>query len=67
MGSKMPPSRVWKRTPNFITHEPVEQVLMEICEQTSWQEDDIRKKLFESKLLIRVPGARYHIYRDSLG
>lgn len=67
MGSKMPPSRVWKRTPKFITHEPVDQVITEICEETSWTEDTIRQKLFDSKLLIQVPGARYHIYRDSLG
>lgn len=67
MGSMMPPSRVWKQTPKFITHEPVEQVVDEIYEETSWAKDTILKKLFDLKSLIEISGARYHIYRDSLG
>lgn len=59
--------RVWKQTTHFITLEPVDDVIREICEETMWPEEQIQQQLFDQKKLIRIPGAKYHIYRDCLG
>jgi hypothetical protein len=67
MASKLPPTRVWKQTTQLITHEPVDVVVKEIEAGTSWTAESIRTRLIDRKLLIKVEGARYHIYRDSLG
>jgi hypothetical protein len=67
MASKGPPKKVWKQTTRFITLEPIELVLIEIEEFTSWSKELIMEKLCCQKMLIRLPEARYHIYRDCLG
>jgi hypothetical protein len=67
MATKMPPTKVWKQTTHLITHEPIDVVVKEIEEETSWTAESIRTTLFDRKLLIMVESARYHIYRDSLG
>lgn len=67
MASKGPPKKVWKQTTRFITLEPIELVLNEIEETTSWSKELIIEKLCCQKMLIRLPEARYHIYRDCLG
>lgn len=67
MASKVHPKKVWKQTTRFITHEHLDEVIREIESHTTWSEESIRRRLFENKDLIRIPGARYHIYRDSLG
>ena len=59
--------RVWKQTTHFITLEPVDDVIREIYEETMWPEEQIQQQLFDQKKLIRIPGAKYHIYRDCLG
>jgi len=66
MGKKVPP-RIWKQTSELITHEPVDKAISEIAIRTTWTVDVIHEKLFESKNLIRLEDARYHIYRDCLG
>ena len=50
-----------------LTLEPVDAVVREILEETSWTEECICEKLFREKILICIGGARYHIYRDCLG
>ncbi|NIM18512.1 MAG: hypothetical protein GTO45_41565 [Candidatus Aminicenantes bacterium] len=67
MLTEVPGKKVWKRTTHFITLEPVDAVVREIVQETSWTEECICEKLFGEKILIRIPGARYHIYRDCLG
>jgi hypothetical protein len=67
MVTLVPIKKVWKRTTHFITLEPVDAVVREIVEETSWSEECICEKLFEEKILICIPGARYHIYRECLG
>jgi len=67
MARKAPHKRVWKQTSSFITLEPADMVVREIEEKTAWTESAIKEKLFEKKILIQLPTAKYHIYRDSLG
>jgi hypothetical protein len=66
MGQRVPPKKVWKQTELLLTHEPVENVIQEIKQHSHWSVEAIRNKLFESESLIRIPGARYHIYKDNL-
>ena len=67
MATKGPPKKVWKQTSQFITLEPIDVALTEIQQCTSWSKKIIMEKLCGKKLLIRLPEARYHIYRDCLG
>lgn len=67
MVTLVPGKKVWKRTTYFITLEPVDAVVREIEQETSWTEECICEKLFREKNLICIGGARYHMYRDCLG
>lgn len=59
--------QVWKQTEGLITQEPLDMVIREIREATSMKENMIEEKLYNLKELVCIPGARFHIYRDSLG
>jgi hypothetical protein len=65
MATKVP-RKIWKQTSHVITLEPVDNVIREIEEETRWNKENIQRKLIDQRMLIRIPGARYHIYRDCL-
>ncbi len=67
MATSAKKTRVWKQTTSYITLEPVDEVIREIFEETMWPEEQIQRRLIDQKMLIRISGARYHIYRDCLG
>ena len=67
MAYKLPSQKVWKQTPSLITLEPFDHVISEIHENTTWTKETIAEQLLSEKKLIRLPEAKYHIYRDCLG
>lgn len=66
MGQRVTPKKVWKKTHLMVTHELEENVIREIIEHSHWSVDTIRCKLFDNESLIRIPGARFHVYRENL-
>ncbi len=66
MGQRVSPHKVWKKSGRVLTYELEENVIQEIKQHSHWSEEAIHDKLFESESLIRIPGARYHIYKENL-
>lgn len=62
MGSKM----IWKQSSGVITQVPLHQVITELAEKIQWPPEKVEQKLVYEKKLLQVPGAKYHIWRDSL-
>jgi hypothetical protein len=60
------PQKIWKRTNRLITLESIETAISEIQAITSWSVDAIEERLCNQKMLIRLPEAMFHLYRDCL-
>ena len=57
---------VWKQTRDTITQVPVSDAVNEVSRTAQWPPERVEAELLENKRLLRIPGAKYHIWRDSL-
>lgn len=57
---------VWKQTRREITQVPLSSVIDELARTDQLTPDQITSLLLEQKQSLHVPGAKYHIWRDSL-
>lgn len=59
-------TRVWKQTREQITQVPISDAVTEVSRKAEWPPEKVQEELLENKKLLRIPGAKYHIWRDSL-
>lgn len=57
---------VWKQTRREITQVPLSSVIDELARKEDLTPEQITRHLLEQKKSLHVPGAKYHIWRDSL-
>ncbi len=57
---------IWKQTERQITQMHLSDVVHEVSGETGWTQDRIEDQLVDKKARLLTPGARYHIWRDSL-
>jgi hypothetical protein len=65
-GIRMQRTLVWKQTSETITQVPLSQVVTDVAGKVNWPPEKVEKELVEEKKLLKIPGAKYHIWRDSL-
>lgn len=58
--------KVWKQTPSTITQVPLSTAINEVSRHVELSPELVEKELTEARKLFRIPGAKYHIWRDSL-
>lgn len=57
---------VWKQTSKVITQVPFSEAQVEVSGHTGWPPEKVEKELIQEKRLVKLPEAKYHIWRDSL-
>lgn len=62
----MAQQKVWKQTRSMITQVPITQVFNEVQEIADLPPESVEKHLVVEKRCLKIQGAKYHIWRDSL-
>ncbi len=62
MGEKV----VWKQTKQVITQVPISDAVNEVSREAQLPPEKVERDLLENKRLLQIPGAKYHVWRDSL-
>lgn len=62
----MAQQKVWKQTRSVITQIPLSQVCNEVQEMANLPPESVERHLVVEKRCLKIPGAKYHIWRDSL-